>query len=181
MSEQNQQKKLTAAQRIEQLEQALVKVFYTVNQMASDLMRQRGDIQMLDNKLSSTIGLVNGNLPLTSENLAAAMTKNNVDALARVVKEYVDKGVFVPQTEVPTKISDGFVVLKETTHDGKVITPRRQMLLTEMDLSIAEKFMGQKLGTVVELGEGDTKNLIEILEAYEIKAPTQDAPAEANA
>lgn len=172
-------KKLTAAQRLEQNEGAILSMFHTMNAMANDLIRFRGDVGTLENKVNATIGLINSNLPLTNDNIAAVMTKNNVDALAAVVKQYVDAGILSVEEEVPGLVGEGFVVLKEMTPDGKIISHRRQLLLAEMDLAIAEKLMGQKVGSTVVLGE--QMNSVEILEAYKLVPKKQDEQAPANA
>lgn len=165
--------KRNAAQRIEDLEQALMSLYQTANNMASDLTTVKEAIKLLGNKLDSVVKATG----ITDDQVSALMIENNVAELKSKVDGLVTQGILIATEETA---ANSFVVGKEVDDDGAVVNPRLQFSLTALQPELRDKLVGSKVGDVVTLQEGKLK--LEVLEIYSVQgaevAPEPSAETE---
>lgn len=174
-------KERNATQRIQDLEQGLMSLFATLDNMARDLILLKDAMKLLDNKVSAIIQVSEKGDLVTNENVSKIMVDNNVGEMAAKVKLWLDQGFLGQADQVG---EDSFVVLRELNDEGGVVNPRYQFVYSEFkkqNASVCEKIIGTKAGDVVRVEEG--KFRLEILEVYNVqqqKAPAAQpaAPAE---
>lgn len=159
-------KKRNASQRIEDLEQALMAAYQTLNQMAGDLSTIKEAIKLLGNK-SDAVAKAAG---LSDDVISAIMVDNNVAELKSKTDNLVTSGVL---STVESIAADSFVIGKEVDDDGKVVNPRLQFALSSLNQDLQDKLVGAKVGDVVTLQEGKLK--LEVMEVYKI-ATQESAP-----
>lgn len=176
MSNEQRPVKLTASQRLDNLEQALMSLYQTADNMARDLLMVKEAIKLLGNKLDAVVKAANGNEGINDEVIAKLMVQNNVDELKNRVENMKTQG-FLAAEETVT--DNSFVVGREVDENGAVVNPRLQFTMTALPKETSEKIKGSKAGDIITLQEGKLK--LEVLETYAIQVPQQQAPAEAQA
>lgn len=169
----NEQKQRTAAQRIEDLEQGMMAMYQTLDQMARDLMTIKEAIKLLGNKMDSIVKASQRGEALTDEVISKIMVENNMEELKSKVQALVDQGVLVPAEEVT---DTSFVVGREMNDQGEIQNPRMQFVLSALEESVRAKFPGSKVGQVLDLKDGKWK--FEITETYNIVTPQVAQPAQ---
>jgi len=168
--------KKTAAQRLDQLENALMSLYGAVDNMARDLMTAKEALRLLGNKTDAIVKIVARGEDLTDQNIADVMVENNIDELKNRVSQLVANGVLVSEESV-NELS--FVVGREIDTEGKFINPRIQFALKAMPAPTQKAILGAKPGDVVVIAEGKSK--FEVLETYKIQQPKPAAQVEAAA
>ena len=156
--------KRSASERIENLENGLVSLYQTADNMARDLNMVKDALKLLGNKLDSVVKAASNGEVITDEVVSRYMIENNVAAM-------VDQGILVDQAQAE---DNSFVVGKEVDDAGKVVNPRIQFVLNRLDKALQDKIKGSKKDDVLTLQEGKLK--FQILELYSIQNPK---PAEA--
>lgn len=174
--EQNQeqkQPKKTASQRIDELEQALMSLYGTADNMARDLSMAKEAIKLLGNKLDSVVKAISRGENITDEVISKIMVENNVEELKQKTNNLVGKGMLEVSEEVTLT---SFVVGREINEDGIVMNPRMQFVLSTINSEVQKKFLGAKVGQLIEVQEG--KWQFEIIEIYNIVEPKVEVPPE---
>jgi len=170
-------KQRSATERLEDLENATMGIFQTMDRMATDLMTIKDAIKLLGNKVDSIVKSAERGLALNDDNIAALMTENNVLELENKVKGLVEQGVLTLETTVS---DNSFVVGREIDTDGKIVNPRLQFTLAALNPEVKAKISGSTVGQVLDLEEGKLK--FEVLESYSIsQSPAVEAAPEAPA
>lgn len=159
--------KRTATQRIEDLEGAVVSMYQTGNNMARDVLTLKEAIKLMGNKVDAIVKVVNKQLPLTDENIAQAMIDNNVEELKGKVTDYIDRGSLVSSETIQ---EDSFVVGRELNEEGKAVNPRIQFSFGALTKELQEKMLGSKVGDLLDLEEGKLR--FEVTEIYQITKPS---------
>lgn len=172
MSNQQQQDKRTASQRIDDMERGLMALFQTVDGITRDLMTIKEAIKLLGNKLDSVVKASNRGEPLTDDTISKIMVENNIEELKEKVQNMVNNGVLAV-TDAATLQS--FVVGRELNDDGSIANPRYQFIVNALNPDVREKFVGAKAGDILTLQEGKWK--FEVLEVYAIQEPTAPTAA----
>lgn len=175
MSNQQQQDKRTASQRIDDMERGLMALYQTADNMARDLMTIKEAIKLLGNKLDSVVKASAAGLPMNDDTISKIMVENNIEELKLKVTNLVNSGVLVTAEEVGP---NSFVVGREIDNEsGAVTNPRMQFVVSALAAEVKDKFPGSKAGQILELQEGKWK--FEILEVYSIATPavSEAAPA----
>lgn len=169
----NNQKQRSATERLADLEQAMMSLYQTIDNMARDLLTVKEAIKLLGNKTSS-IAKVGG---FSDEAISAVMIENNVADLKAKVDDLIAQGLLVAEAIVT---ENSFVVGRESDDTGKVINPRIQFVVSALSDELKAKFAGAGTGQTLDLQEGKLK--FEVLESYLIQTPTApEAVAEAAA
>lgn len=172
MSNKNEVKK-NATQRIEDLEQALVSLIQTLDNMARDVILTKDAVKLLGNKVEAMAkAAVKGESP-TDEVLSRLMLENNVEELKQKVNALIGQGILEPRESVETQ---SFIVGRELEDDGTVANPRLQFALGAVGPEVQSKLMGSKPGTVVTIQEGKLR--FEVLEVYGIVSPKTSEESE---
>lgn len=166
------QKQRSATERLNDLEQAMLNLYQTVDNMARDLLTIKDAIKLLGNKTSAIVTVAG----ISEDAVGAAMVANNVKDLGDKVADLVKQG-FLSAEAVVT--ANSFVVGREQDDEGKVVNPRIQFTVAALDPEVQSKVIGHGTGEVISIAEGKLK--LEILESYAIQAPTAPAAEEAPA
>lgn len=155
-------KSLTAAQRIEQLEQMMAMVEVAIKQLANSQTSLAQSIKILNDKIDAMVTASSSGQQITHELLSDIMMENNVLELKAKLQEALDSGQLVP---AETLDKDGFFVGREIdSKTGNVVNKRVQMLVSSLVPDVREKLIGKKVGDVIKFGED--KLDLEIEEVY---------------
>lgn len=170
----------SASQKIKDLENAVMSLYQTCDNMARDLMTIKEAIKLLGNKADSIVKASSIGGPINDEVIGRIMVENNVEELRQKVKVMVAQGVLAPSVQVSAA---SFVVGQEQSDDGGVVNPRLQFMLQALQPELQTKFIGALVGDVLNLQEGKLKfKVSEIYDIQQQKAPEAvEAPSEAPA
>lgn len=174
---QNEQKKtntMTAAQRLEGLENAMM----TMDRAIGDIMQQVRNaaqaIRLLGDKVDAIVQASATGRPISDETLNQIMTDGHVEELKAKAQALKDSG-YLQDAEVVGENS--FIVFREmNTKTGELVSARTQLTLKSMEESWKALFVGKKAGDLVSKEGGDYS--VEISEIYDIVTPAQEAQAE---
>jgi hypothetical protein len=182
MSEQETQKPAdtrSASQKIQDLENAMIALYQTADNIARDLNTVKDALKLLGNKIDSIAkAQLSGEQP-TDEVIARIMVENNIEELKNKLKVMVAQGILAPAEQVA---EDSFVVGSDVNDLGEIINPRLQFALYALrPPELQQKFLGTRVGDVLNLQEGKLK--FKVAEIYQIQKPKPaeaptDAPAE---
>jgi exo-beta-1,3-glucanase (GH17 family) len=174
--------KASASARIEaleqssqRLEQGLMALYQTADNMARDLITMKEALKLLGNKMDSVVQVISKGETLNDENISKAMVENNVADLKEKVAQLVSNGVLVASETVE---ANSFIVGEEVEDSGKVINPRIQSIVSAFEDSVKSKIVGAKVGQLVEVKEGKAKLNIQEVYAIQVPAPEQEATTE---
>lgn len=162
----------SASQKITDLENAVMSLFQTVDNMARDIGTVKQAIKLLGNKVDSIVKASSAGEAITDTVISRIMVENNVEELASKVKELVVQGAIVPSEQVS---ANSFVVGSELNTEGATENPRLQFALQALGADLQAKFLGAKIGDILNLQEG--KLQFKVAEIYEVQMPAAEAPA----
>lgn len=120
-------------------------------------------LQLLHEKLDAVITLQNRGLPLIDSNINEAVVEIKENSLKERVNEMLSQGSIKPVDVVG---EDSLIVSRELSKEGKVENPRLQFLVGRLIDELKSKFVGKKVGDLIQ-GE-DNKLDIEIMEVYDL-------------
>ena len=168
------EKKLTAAQRVEALEKAIVDLGETsdaqtqnIEFLAKQMDGLKQTIGALARRLNATIksGEAGG---VSNETVTKLLVEENVQELKDKVEYLKEQGVLEDTKD--TTIGDrSFIIGRELDEDSNVINPRMQFALASLTAEAKEKVSGKKSGDVIKDFSGDGL-VLEITEVYAIAA-----------
>jgi len=174
MSEQNQRPADTrsASQKIQDLENALISLYQTVDNIARDLNTCKDALKLLGNKMDSIVKATNAGEPLSDEVISRIMLENNIEELKNRLRVMVAQGTLVPTEQVA---EDSFIAGSDINEQGETVNHRLQFALYAIKPpELQQKFIGARVGDVLNLQEGKLK--FKVAEIYQIQKPK---PAEA--
>lgn len=168
--------KRTVAQKIEDLENAMINAYQMMNNMAQDIAATKEGANLLGMKTEAIISLLSSGQAVTGDSVVASVQQQRADRMSADVAGLVAQGVLTP-TDTITERS--FVVGRDLDKDGsgRVVNPRWQFVVKNLDQEAKDKLIGAKVGEIVK-SEG--KNQFEVLEVYSIGQNGQseeEAPA----
>ncbi|CAM6004872.1 unnamed protein product [Sphagnum balticum] len=169
----------SASQKFQDLENGLIALYQTVDNIARDLNTAKDAIKLLGNKIDSIVKASVAGEPLSDDVISRIMIENNVEELKNKLKVMVAQGILASTEQVA---QDSFVVGQDINDQGEVINPRLQFALYAIKPpELQQKFLGAKVGDVLNLQEGKLK--FKVAEIYQIQQPkpAQAAPAESEA
>lgn len=156
----------SASQKIGDLENAVMSLYQTVDNMARDLGTIKEALKLLGNKADSIVKASASGEPMSNDLIAKIMIQNNCEELAEKVKNMIAQGILTSQDQVG---EDSFLVGSEENETGETVNPRLQFGLYALQPELREKFVGAKVGDVLNLQEGKLK--FKVLEVYQIQQP----------
>lgn len=160
---------LTAAQRLEGLEQAVTTLDGALRNIVNTVDMLHQAIKILGNKTDAIVKATNRGAEMTDETISAIMVENNVTELKQKVTDMVTTGLLV-QSEIVEEQS--FIVGREIDPDTKkVANPRIQIGMSSLTQAAKDMMLGKKTGETVDFGNG--KLSIELEEVYRIVTPDQ--------
>jgi regulator of replication initiation timing len=176
MSNQTKDKR-TVNEKITDLEAAMINAYQMMNNMAQDLAATKEAGNLLGMKTEAIISLLSSGSTVSSESVVASVQAQRAERMAEDVSNLVAQGVL---TATDTVAERSFIVARDLDKDGsgKVINPRLQFVVSNLDEETKAKLVGKKIGDrLIEEG----KNQLEILEVYAIgqQEPTasEETPA----
>lgn len=163
-----QTKTVTAAQRIETLEKTTSTLRKMIKVMAEEMDKIQQSQIALAKRLEAT-------LKVAGEEGGLSEDRVNEFVVSQQVKEYKDKvdllvsqGVMTATEEVG---DNSFVVGKEITKEGEVVSPRTQASIKSLPEEVVKALLGKKVGDLVSFG--DEKLAFQIDEVYNITSPQE--------
>jgi len=161
-------KKLTAAQRLEVLENLILQQDRKFDILADELDKNRGLVSSLAKRLNAAIDAGEEG-SLNNDTVNKMIINGNVSELKSKIDSLIDAGVLVldKDLEVGEKT---FVVGQEIDEDGTLINPRVQFAVGSLDPDFKKKILGKKTGDLLKPEEESTLSL-EITEVYAIVTP----------
>jgi len=164
LNKNDQKKNLTAAQRLDALEQGLAMVDSTIGELFNTLDRTTRAITLLSKKLEA----IKRAADITDDQIAKILQDIDIDDLKSRVDDLINKNMLKPSELID--IEKTLVVARELNRNTNEISNLRTQFLTfNLPENIKILFSGKKVGDIVDLGEN--RNLIEILEIYEVLLP----------
>lgn len=164
--------KKTASQRLDDMENSLMALYQTADNMARDLITIKEAVKLLGNKLDSVVKATNRGEQLNDETISKIMVENNVSELKNKVDSLVQQKILSPAEEVT---DNSFVVGQEIDADGNIQNPRLQFVVSALEKETRTKFVGAKVGQTLDLQEGKWKFIV--TEVYKVETPTTDESA----
>jgi len=164
---------VTAAQRIEKLEKSvdqLTQIAHYLNEKITALISANEAInKKMDAIVDVSEKLEDGekvNKKVVEEYLVNQKMldlKNKVDLL-------IESGVLIPTEYIDN--DEIFVVGKEISKDGEIVSPRTQATVSSLNPEIKAAFMSKKVGDLIEFSEDKLSFMVD--EIYAIKEPKQE-------
>jgi hypothetical protein len=165
----------SASQKIADLENAMISLYQTCDNMARDLTMLKEALELLGNKVSSMCQAQQSGEAFSDEIISRIMVQNNVNKLADAVTRMIAQGFIAPSEAVT---DNSFIAGQELNDAGEVVQQRRQLAIQVLPEELKAKFRGAKAGDLLNLREGSLK--FKVTEVYEIQQPKQaEAPAPA--
>lgn len=162
----------SATQKIGDLENAMIAAYQTLDNMARDLNTAKEAIKLLGNKIDSIVKATVAGEALSDDVISRIMVENNIEELKNKLKIMVAQGILAASEQVA---EDSFLVGSDVNEAGEVVNPRLQFALYAIrPPELQQKFLGAKVGDVLNLQEGKLK--FKVSEIYQIQKPK---PAEA--
>lgn len=155
-----------ASQKIQDLENAMMQLYQTVDAMARDLGTVKEAIKLLGNKVDSIVKASSKGEVISDDVISRIMIENNCEELKQKVTVMQAQGILVAQEQVGT---DSFVVGAELNDKDETVNPRLQFALYVLSPELQEKIKGSKVGDVLTLQEGKLR--FKVLESYQIQQP----------
>lgn len=176
-----QQKTLTATERLANAENALIEAQHTMQGMYQVLLQATNDLLIAKEALKEIGKKVNAVAELaglSNDAVNAQITKNSAAELKSKIDSLVAQGKLVASDQPTTESS--FIVGREVNADGVETNPRLQFGVKYSKPEFKPKAIGLTVGSRVPLTE-DGSVVLEVLEVYEIKeeAPAESVEAEA--
>jgi hypothetical protein len=169
----NNDKKLTAAQRLESIEKAMVLVDKTIHELFKNIENLRLAGKTLSNKVDSIVAASAQGQQINDDIINKIMIENNVQEL----KERIEKLKASNQILEGSEINDmSLMVLREIDPDtNEVANPRIQIAFQLLADSTKDLLRGKKAGDIIAMGEN--KLNLEVLEVYSIVVPENQEAA----
>lgn len=161
-------KKLTASQRIDNLENMVVVQERKFEILADEIDQLRKIIQSLGKRLSASIKAAEEG-ELNNDSVNKIIIQQAEKELENKLAQLVTAGVLEKVEDNTEAIGQKhFVVGRELNEDGTVINPRAQFAIASVDESLQAKVLGRKLGEIAPLQQGELKTNFEITELYRL-------------
>lgn len=156
--------KRTVTEKIADLEAAMINAYQMMNNMAQDLAATKEAGNLLGMKTEAIIALLSSGSAVSNESVIASVQAQRAQRMADDVANLVAQGVL---TATDTVSERSFIVARDLDKDGsgKVVNPRLQFVVSNLDEETRAKLVGKKTG---ELLTEEGKNQLEILEIYAI-------------
>jgi len=164
---QPQHKKLTAAQRIDALENLVAHQSEQIAILADENDKNRSFIGSLARRINATIQVAE-NGSLTENAVNRLILDENVKELESKLQYLVERGVLERDLEGPVT-EKSFVIGRDMSKDGNVVNPRIQFAVGSVGDHLKTQFLGKKLGDTVQNSEDETS--FEITELYKVIDP----------
>jgi hypothetical protein len=165
MSKGNDNKQMTAAQRLLGLEQSVGALDQTLYNQAQQLSMVRDALTLLNEKVNAMVTLMSLNQPVNDSTIDQAIEQKRIEDMKKKVENLVKSGSLEKAEEVSKK---SFLVVREMNSEtGAVINPRLQFAVSILNQESLEKLLGKKAGDSVKFVENNPA-VIEIEEVYNV-------------
>jgi hypothetical protein len=165
MSKGNENKQMTAAQRLLRLEEAVSIMDQLAYNQANQLSMVRDALTLLNEKVNAMVTLLSLGQEVNDSNLDKVVEQKRVEEMKKKVSELLESGSLKKAEEVSKK---SFLVVREiNTETGAVINPRLQFVVSILNEESLGKLLGKKAGDSVKFVE-DNPASIEIEEIYDV-------------
>lgn len=149
--EQKKAASLTAAQRIENLEKTVDGIRKMIQVVAEEMDKLQQTQLALAKRLDATLKVASEG-ELNEEKVNAFEVESQVKAMKEKVDLLVSQGALTETDSVPEK--NGFVIGREITKEGEVVSARTQATLSTLPKEVQDKLLGKRVGDLVSFEEG---------------------------
>ena len=174
MSEQNQKPadNRSASQKITDLENGLIALYQTADNIVRDLQMMKEALKLLGNKVDSVVKATLAGESPTDDVIERIMRENAIEELKQKVLIMQAQGMLSPSEQIAP---NSFIVGQDINDQGEIVNHRFQFALYAIQPpELRTKFAGARVGDVLNLQEGKLK--FRVMEIYTIQEPK---PAEA--
>lgn len=169
---QQPQQTLTAAQRLDRLEDSVYTVDQALGGQARVLNIVRDATRLLGKKTDAMVSLLTKGIPVTNDNIAQEMEDQSVEEMIKVVEDFKKTGNLVASETITPETM--FVARELNTATGKVTKKRIQTPFLDVEESVKPLIIGKAVGDIVKFD--DVPYEMEILEIYTILEAQVEAP-----
>jgi hypothetical protein len=159
---------VTAAQRIEMLEKTTSTIRKMIELMAEEMDKIQQSQVALAKRLEATLKVAGSESGLSENSVNEFVINEQVKEYKEKVDILISQGVMTATEEVG---DNSFVVGKELTKEGEVVSPRTQASTKSLPEEVAKALLGKKVGDLVSFG--DEKLAFQIDEVYDIAPPQE--------
>ncbi len=165
MSKQNENKQMTAAQRLLGLEQSVSALDQALYNQAQQLSMIRDALSMLNEKVNAMITLSSLGQSFSDAAIDQVIEQKRVEDMKKKVDSLLEAGSLQKAEEVSNK---SFLVVREMNGEtGNVINPRLQFAVSILNQESLTKLLGKKAGDSVKFAE-ENPAIVEIEEIYDV-------------
>lgn len=155
---------LTAAQRIEALENMVIGLDTAIRQIVNNMTNISEALKLLGNKVGAIVTASGSGSPITDEVISQIMTENRVLELKSKLNDLIQQGRLSPSEELS---ENSFFVGREIDAEtGEVVNLRVQTAVAALAKDVRDALIGKKVGDLVSFGKD--KLSLEIEEIYSI-------------
>jgi hypothetical protein len=173
-----QPKKLTAAQRITQLEETNLADNQNMQILAGEIDNLRQTMAALARRLNASITAGESG-EISNDAVNKLLIEENTAELKGKVDFLIEQGV-LEESKAADIHERSFVVGRELDEDKNVINPRIQFAVASIAPEVKELLLGKKVGDVVQnKDDGINLEVVEILDiAQKVEKNLEEAPSE---
>ena len=174
-----QTKKLTAAQRIEALENQLIGAGQNFQVLAGEIDNLRQTMAALARRLNASIKAGEQG-EISNDAVNQLLVEENTAELKGKVDFLIEQGV-LEEAKDDSIHEKSFVVGRELDEEKNVINPRIQFAIASIAPEVKELLLGKKVGEVVQnKDDGINLEVLELLDiAEKVEKKLEEAPEEA--
>jgi len=159
---------LTASQKLDMLEKSMANLRKMVEILAEEMDKIQQSQIAVAQKLDATLKVASSEEPLSEKAVNDFVISQQVEERKQQIEVLKTQGVLVPSEEVK---ENAFVIGKEITSEGEVVSPRTQASLKSLPEEVRGALLNKKVGDLVVFKEGTLSFLLD--EVYDIVEPKQ--------
>lgn len=153
---------LTAAQRIEVLEKTTAAIRQMIEVMANEMDKIQQSQLALAERLDATLKVSSAG-QISEKAVDQFVVEKKIKEMADTVEALVKQGALVPADEIT---ENSFVIGKELTKEGEVISARTQASTQSLAQPIREALVGKKKGDLISFEQNELSFMVE--EVYSV-------------
>ena len=161
-----QKPQLTAAQRIERLETAVITLDKAIYQVGRQVATLQDAVTLLNDKVSAMVVALSSGLAVNDDTLNRINLESKISEMKQKISTLVENGTIEKSEEVT---NESFLVVREiNSSTGEVINPRLQFAVRALPEEDRKKILGKKVGESVAFSSEKPDLVVEIEEIYSI-------------
>jgi hypothetical protein len=164
---------ITAAKRIEMLEQSNANLKKMIEILAEELDKLSQGVVSLGKRFDASLNVA-AQGELNDAKVDEYLMNQQIIEFKNKVDLLIQQGVLVSAETITDE--NHFVVGKEMSKEGQIVSPRTQVAVNSLEAKIKEQLIGKKTGDLIEFDEDKLSFLID--EVYSINQVEKDTKLE---